>query len=247
MLVKLVSDLHLGYKYPEYRYVDHGESVLILAGDISTGMKGIEWAEEYIPKHIKVLYVPGNHEYYGYDYALLQSRYAEYNRKETNIQIMLNDCVEIDNIEFYGTTLWTDFNLYGVPEFSGSKWQRGLNDANFIKYRGSSIIPQNFINWNKESLDFLSKVKPSKTSVLITHYCPDLSIHHVYRDDPLTPGFATKIPKEIHEKFNYHFHGHTHCSMNYSYSYGTKVRCNPKGYGAENGIEFNEELVLDIG
>jgi hypothetical protein len=34
--------------------------------------------------------------------------------------------------------------------------------------------------------------------------------------------------------------------MQYEMPYGTKVFCNPKGYGAENMGGFNEELVLDI-
>jgi hypothetical protein len=67
-----------------------------------------------------------------------------------------------------------------------------------------------------------------------------------YRNDELTPGFATHIPVETHETFDFHFHGHTHDSMKYEYPFGTKVFCNPKGYGMENVSGFNQELVLDI-
>jgi hypothetical protein len=246
MLVKLLSDLHLGYSYPMHNYVDHGERVCVLAGDISTGMTGVLWAEAEIPAHIQVIYVPGNHEYYGQDYTELNLKYKEYNNLCTHVTILNNNFIEVDGREFYGTPLWTDFGLYGVSELSGEKWRKGLNDSVYIKDKGAQISAESFISWHAEALKFLARAQPAENSVLVTHYCPDLSISFKYRDHPLTPGFASKIPQELHKKFAYHFHGHTHTSMNYEYSYGTKVRCNPKGYGEENSYEFNDEMVMDI-
>jgi hypothetical protein len=250
MLVKLLSDLHLHGNNP-FRYVDHGEHVCILAGDISEGMHGVEWALARIPRHIQVLYVPGNHEYYGQDYPALNARFAHHNTLGTHVHVMLNSVFTKDNwdVEFVGTTLWSDFNLYDNPVRHAISWKMGLNDSRWIKCNSHTITPQHFQNWNSQALVFLKQVAETPTNksrVLVTHYCPDLSVAPKYRNDPLTPGFATRIPVDTHEKFQYHFHGHTHSSMNYEYNYGTKVVCNPRGYGYENMSGFNEELVLDI-
>lgn len=248
MLVKLLSDLHIYGKNP-FRYVDHGEYVCVLAGDIAEGTHGLEWALGNIPQHIKVLYVPGNHEYYGQDYSALNARFRHHNKQDTHVKMMLNDVCEIGEVEFVGTTLWTDFKLYNNQAAHSHIWRSGLNDSRYISDNSYRIRPGHFIDWNAQSLAFLKQVTETPTNkirVLITHYCPDLSVAPKYRNDPLTPGFATHIPVDIHEKFAFHFHGHTHDSMHYDYPYGTTVICNPKGYGAENFNAFNSELVLDI-
>jgi hypothetical protein len=248
MLVKLLSDLHLHNNYP-FRYMDHGEAVCILAGDISEGMNGVNWALACIPDHIQVLYVPGNHEYYGYDVDKLNLAFYNHNLRDTHVHVLLDKSYFTDEIEFVGTTLWTDFGLYNNPIRHALFWRSGLNDSRWIMCKDRSISAQHFLDWNARSIAFLRSVAETytdKTRVLITHYCPDLSVAPKYRNDPLTPGFATHIPVEIHEKFQYHFHGHTHVSMKYEYPYGTKVFCNPRGYGVENHSAFNQELVLDI-
>lgn len=248
MLVKLLSDLHLHGSDP-FRYVDHGEHVCVLAGDISEGMHGVEWAVARIPGHIQVLYVPGNHEYYGQDFDALNARFTHHNTKGTHVQVLLEKVFTYGEIDFVGTTLWSDFKLYGNQPRHAMEWRAGLNDSRWIRCNGYPITPTHFIDWNTRSIAFLRQVTETPTNnvrVLITHYCPDLSVAPKYRNNPLTPGFATHVPVDIHEKFAFHFHGHTHDSMNYEYPYGTKVICNPRGYGYENVGAFNQELVLDI-
>lgn len=245
MLVKLISDLHLGYNAP-FNYVDAGEQVCILAGDIGVGMRGVEWAEKAIPSHIQVLYVPGNHEYYGHDYVFLNQDYGNYNLKGTNVKILMEDSIVIEDIEFFGTSLWVDFKLYSDQVKGGRDWKNGLNDSRYIQNGGCYINEVDVISWYERSIKYLEKVSTDKTAVLITHHCPDLSVAPKYRNDPYTPGFASCIPTDIHSKFQFHFHGHTHCSMNYQYPYGTKVRCNPRGYGTENYTEFESQYLIEI-
>lgn len=62
MKLHILTDLHLefGPFYPPETDAD----LVILAGDTDVGTKGITWAKEaFIGK--QVVYVPGNHEYYG--------------------------------------------------------------------------------------------------------------------------------------------------------------------------------------
>ncbi len=249
MLVKLLSDLHI--EAAPFKYVDHGEQVLVLAGDIGEGERGLAWAWQNVPDHIRVLYVPGNHCYYSNDYTKLNAKFRKWNRANNHITVLLNDVYTSDNwdVEFVGSTLWTDFDLYGNQLLHAMAWKRGLNDSLYILNNDKRIQAHDFIRWNKNSMKFLKKVTDTpthKTRVLITHYCAELSVAHQYKGDACTPGFATKIPQEIHEKFKFHFHGHTHSSMDYQMPYGTIVKCNPRGYGYENVGGFNDEMVLDI-
>ena len=249
MLVKLLSDLHLGGNLP-IKYVDHGEDVCVLAGDISEGMHGVRWALKAIPNHIQVLYVPGNHEYYGQDYTYLNRQFQIHNTYGTHVKVMLNDSMIMNGVEFVCSTLWTDFDVYNNQPLHAMDWKRGLNDSVYIRVDARPLSHLDFIKWNKEAISYIGGMAAQTKSselvrVLVTHYCPEFSIAAQYRGDKLTPGFATKIPERIHAAFDFHFHGHTHTSMNYELPYGTKVRCNPRGYRWEGG-EFNEELVLDL-
>jgi len=241
VLVKILSDLHLHPTHNNYKYVDHGEKVCILAGDIAEGTRGVNWAISNIPSHIEVLYVPGNHEYYGHEYFELNKSFAKINSEVWHVRVLLNEVVEIGDTTFAGSTLWTDFKLYNNP-FSALDWAGGLNDHKWIKFRNRAIMAPDFIDLNKESLSFLKK---ANADVLITHYAPEFSESPQWRNHPLTPGFLTKVPPNIHRKFKYHIHGHTHSSFDYETPYGTRVICNPHGYGYENST-FNGELVINI-
>jgi len=242
MLVKILSDLHLHPMHNNMRYTDHGEHVCILAGDISEGMRGVNWAIANIPQHIEVLYVPGNHEYYGFDYLEMIKNYEAFNAaNDSHVRVLLNHLVDIKGYTFAGSTLWTDFMLYNNPK-STIDWLMGLNDSKWIKYGNRTINAYDVIKLNNEALDFLSKVS---ADVLITHYAPEFSESPQWKGHPLTPGFLTKIPLNIHRKFKYHIHGHTHSSMDYETPFGTRVICNPRGYSYENP-SFNEELVINI-
>jgi predicted phosphohydrolase len=241
MLVKILSDIHLHPMHNNYSYVDHGERVCILAGDIAEGMRGVNWAVSNIPNHMDVLYVPGNHEYYGHEYHELNKSFRAHNASNSNVTVLLNDTIEIWGITFAGSTLWTDFMLYNNP-MATLDWAAGLNDSRWIKYDNHTINAQNIIDLNKEALDFLGKVD---ADVLITHYAPEFSECNQWRGHPLTPGFLTKVPPNIHKKFKYHIHGHTHTNFDYETPYGTRVICNPRGYGYEN-MQHNGELVINI-
>ena len=241
MLVKILSDIHLHPTQNNYVYVDHGEHVCILAGDIAEGMRGVQWAHMNIPHHIDVLYVPGNHEYYGHEYHELNKNYDRHNSSGSNVTVLLNNTVEICGVKFAGSTLWTDFMLYNNTNAT-LDWAAGLNDSRWIKYDNHTLNAQNVIDMNKEAIEFLDK---ASADVLITHYAPEFSESPKWRGHPLTPGFLTKIPPRIHKKFKLHVHGHTHTSFDYDTPYGTRVICNPRGYGYEN-MQHNGELVINI-
>ena len=58
------------------------------------------------------MYVLGNHEFYGQKIPKLTEQLKQL-AEVTNIHILENDSVRIDNTLFLGATLWTDFKLDG--------------------------------------------------------------------------------------------------------------------------------------
>ena len=61
MRLHIFSDLHL--EFAPLEPPDTGADVVILAGDIHLQTRGVGWAAETFRR--PVIYVPGNHEYYG--------------------------------------------------------------------------------------------------------------------------------------------------------------------------------------
>ena len=70
MKIQILSDLHI--EIEEFKISETGCDVIVLAGDIHVGDKGVSWAIQNI-KSKPVLYVLGNHEFYGKAYQRLRS------------------------------------------------------------------------------------------------------------------------------------------------------------------------------
>lgn len=67
--VQIMSDLHLEMMRGQpYTLAKTVADVVILAGDIHNGTRGIDWARAQFPTQ-EVIYVAGNHEYYGQVWA----------------------------------------------------------------------------------------------------------------------------------------------------------------------------------
>ena len=61
MKIRVLSDLHL--EFEDWAPPAVQADVVVLAGDIHGGTKGLAWAREEFP-HTPIVYVPGNHEYF---------------------------------------------------------------------------------------------------------------------------------------------------------------------------------------
>jgi predicted phosphodiesterase len=88
-------------------------------------------------------------------------------------------------------------------------------------------------------------------TVVITHHAPSpASIAPAYRNDWLTPAFASELPAEMFEGVDLWVHGHTHTSFDYRIG-SCRVVCNPRGYplGPDRHAEnpgFDPGLVIEI-
>lgn len=125
MKIHILSDLHL--EFGGLRLPEADADVTVLAGDIGVGLQGIEWALQAIPFHQPVIYVMGNHEFYGQRSMPELWKKAREKVAGTHVHLLENEAVEIGGVRFLGATLWTDFDLFGDRE-GGMKSALDMND-----------------------------------------------------------------------------------------------------------------------
>jgi predicted phosphodiesterase len=253
MKLHVLSDLHLNVAALEVPQTD--ADVVILAGDIARPKEAIEWAGAFDKP---ILYVPGNHEFYG---GSIASTVQELKQLcgSSGIRVLDNHAVVIDGVRFLGTTLWTDFRLFGdgaQREVAISEAQGFMRDFSRIRMDETSdamFTPvasaeqfAHHANWLEKELaaPFAGK------TVVITHHAPSpKSIHPRFANSPLNACFVSDAERLIDgARVDLWIHGHTHDSFDYELN-GTRVVCNPRGY-AKNGVnenpQFDPHLVIEI-
>lgn len=247
MKLHILSDLHT--EFCDFNPPETDADAVVLAGDIGVGTGGIEWAARQYPR-TPVVYVPGNHEYYGYDIGSADKLHTA---APANIHVLNNEALELSGVRFLGTTLWTDFRLRGEGEawFSRQQAKALLEDFRSVRHGGRAFTPEDSVRIHESSKAWLTG-ELEKTfdgpTVVVTHHLPAMpSIASRFRNDPLTPAFASRL-EDVIEKHrpDLWIHGHTHVPCDYEI-FGTRVVCNPRGYPSESSARgFSPELVVEI-
>ncbi|OCQ96024.1 phosphoesterase [Nostoc sp. MBR 210] len=247
MKIHVLSDLHL--EFQPFNIPDIDADIVVLAGDINLRERGIKWAIENITNK-PVIYVLGNHEYYGSAYPKLVEKLKDYSLG-TNVTVLENDLFTIEDVNFLGCSLWTDFKLFGESRIAGAEANYVMNDYKKIRVSpqysrlrsiDTAIICRKSVNWLKNTLPSLS----GKT-VIISHHAPSIkSIPFEYKEDILSAAYASNLDDLVAEsKALFWIHGHIHQSLDYQIEQ-TRIICNPRGYPDEPNNYFNPELSIDI-
>ena len=247
MKLHILSDLHT--EFSDFDPPETDADVVVLAGDIGVGTGGIEWAARQV-QVTPVVYVPGNHEYYGQDIGNTDQLFAA---ATADIHVLSNNVLELDGIRFLGSTLWTDFQLYGQGEawFSRNSAKRLIEDFTSISNGARLFTPEDSVEIHEASKAWLVgelQTEFDGPTVVVTHHLPaSPSIAAQYKNDPLNPAFASRL-EGIIEKYQPELwiHGHTHVPCDYEI-FGTRVVCNPRGYPSESSARgFSPELVVEV-
>lgn len=258
MKIHVLSDIHLEF-YP-FSLPQTDADVVVLAGDIGTHTRGLEWAiEEIAPMQKPLLYVIGNHEFYGAELhgltAELQKRAVLAREKGIPVWVLADDEIQLNGVRFLGCTLWTNYQMYGsgrAMEAAMAIAKRAMNDHRLIRYAPHDrFTPFHALECHNKSVRWLDKMLSAPFSgktVVITHHLPsETCVAPQYKGDPLTPAFASRLDHLV-KKADLWIYGHTHEGMQTD-----NLVCNPRGYvrrrpwglEAENP-EFNPALVVDL-
>lgn len=243
MRALILSDLHLE-AYPFTVTVPKGVDVVILAGDIAPASNDHRLLNLFAQvKGTPVVYIPGNHEYYG---SRFDQRNFDLSRvcAQYGVHFLLNTSVVIKDCEIFGSTLWTGFSLYGDAAKGMKDAERGINDFR----RCGDMNAERMLGLHTESVKEIENFKAKKgpKKVVVTHFCPHpKSVHPKYGKDPLNAYFCTDLSHLFGEEIPLFIHGHSHSSFDYDVL-GSRVLANPRGYGDYENPEFNPRLVVEI-
>lgn len=253
MKLHILSDLHLSVS--EFQPPCTGADLIVLAGDIARPAQALAWASALGKP---VLYVPGNHEFYGSSpQATLGTLRAL--SAGTGVTILSDEQIVIGGVRFLGSTLWTDFELYGAGDGLRDAQEQGaamLRD--FSRIRLDPPDEGLFQPHHSRALHLRSRAwlaarlaEPfAGNTVVITHHAPSpRSVHPRFAESPINPCFVSDLePLMSGEHARLWIHGHTHNSFDYQVQ-GTRVLCNPRGYCPGSMTEnptFDPALVVDL-
>jgi predicted phosphodiesterase len=241
MKIQVLSDLHIPHS--PFIIPKMESDAIVLAGDIHTGYYDtMLYLLEIRRIHQKpIIFVPGNHEFYGCNYIKEYNKWQ--NTEERNIHILnVNTHFDFMNHRFIGDTLWSDVSRNPIKEII---IKNTINDFKVIDYFDVETCTHIY-KCNKVIL--LDAIKKSPLPVItITHHAPSYrSIADKYKPSDLSAAFATPLDATIDQFDNLKLwlHGHTHNSSDYHIG-KTRILCNPKGYNNENA-DFNPNLLIDI-
>ena len=259
MRLWILSDLHVdltrGWDLPSGDARPNFDA-LVVAGDLIPRMeRGVRWLLERVPDK-SVVYVPGNHEFYGIDIDRTVEKAMEA-AEGTKVFVLQDRWIRLGDVTFAGTTLWTDFALFGDEHRAMTVAADWMND--FKKIRVGRYVkrfrPSHALLRHRKARAFLEselmKRRGTGKLVVVTHHAPIPSRCH--RLAPLDPGAeltddevlaaayrsdltSLMWPAPTTDSQGYMHpadlwvHGHTHESEDITIGY-TRIVSNAKGYG----------------
>ncbi|KAA0082981.1 metallophosphoesterase [Paraburkholderia sp. T12-10] len=253
MKIRVLSDLHLECNEPEA--IPHVEAdLIVLAGDIHNHAEGIRWAAQTFGGTASVVYVPGNHEYYDGEFGALEVAMRDAAAGVDNVHF-LNNAALIDpegRWRVLGTTLWTDFELFGADEetvaasvaaakkvmldFRGPievTWPTSATATGAPGQGPRLLTPADTLALHAHARAWLVRElgKPfTGKTIVVTHHAPHrASLADRFASDLASAGFISHLPDLVGPPVALWVHGHTHTPFDYVAN-GTRVICNPRGY-----------------
>jgi predicted phosphodiesterase len=185
MNIQLASDLHLDLLHPRWpgeRLISPAQDadVLVLAGDIHQNSQATETFAPWVAdREMPIVYVAGNHEFYGDSMQAVQQRLQE-SSSEHGIQYLERKAVVLGGVRFLGCTLWTDYALRSMfsREHAMEEIQRRLTDHYKISTDTGLFTPQDALalhmvsrQWlNEELAKPFDRKPPSTTCTLVTPF-----------------------------------------------------------------------------
>lgn len=258
MKIALLSDLHLSLQSLELAPTP--ADVVVLAGDLGRPDAAIAWARECARQHggRPVLFIAGNHEFYGSDLASTMHRLRELARGSP-VQVLEHDEWHHAGVRFLGCTLWSDHRLFESAKQRDeglAMSMRRMRDFSRIRIAPdfpepfSPAVAQLLFDRSVAWLEARFAQPHAGPTVVVTHFAPSRrSIAPRFAGSPVNTCFVSDLEAQILRwQPALWLHGHTHDSFDYRIG-RTRVVANPRGYVLHGQVEngaFDPALVLDL-
>jgi Icc-related predicted phosphoesterase len=254
----ILSDLHLEFADLPWPVVAPDADACVVAGDVLPGCReAVRWLGENIAPLMPVVYVAGNHEFYGDFIADGRKAGAVEAELWPDVHFLENDFALIDGVRFVGATLWTDFALR-AERASDIAWSERAAEGLMADYRAilgrSSKDPHCLRAGHTADMHAYSRVYIEQVlsvpfdgpTVVVSHHAPHPgSIAPEFRDSGLNPAFVSDLT-EVIDRYEpgLWVHGHVHTAFDYRVG-ETRVVCNPRGYPGERN-DWNSMLTVEV-
>ena len=215
MKIQYCSDLHLEFSanqdFLKSNSILPVGDILILAGDITLlkVKENYKWFFKKLSKNFKAVYwIPGNHEYYHSDLALIKRPLFE--KIFENVFLLNNATVIIEDVELIFSTLWSH-----IPTQHEWTVQKNVSDFFYIRNDGKTIMPKDFNEMHETDLHFIKTeiAKPTtKKRIVVTHHVPTFQHYPPqYKNSEINGAFATELFDVIeNSNVDYWIYGHHH-------------------------------------
>ena len=273
MLIRYFSDIHLDHEYRHLKNVDSlwqpeelstdNETTLILAGDLwsdgnvlkKKNSDGIIWMRLIAAKFKHVVFVLGNHDFWGQCLDTEPDKINEKLQEQglSNCFLLENSSMTLDNVKFVGGTLWTDYGNRDWASMQGAV--EYMNDYRQIRigkdYR--KTVPTDMLHIfdkTKKAIFKTQKDFPEQKLIVVTHMAPSYrSVNEKYRnkrDELSNTWYYSNLEGYILDsEIDLWVHGHMHDCSDY-YIGNTRVLCNPKGYFQYEDTGYDEVALIEI-
>jgi predicted phosphohydrolase len=252
MKIQYCSDLHLEFQanknYLKNFPLQPEGDILLLAGDIVLfkTMKEHDDFFNFCSDNFETTYwIPGNHEYYHYDLAVLKTPLNE--KIKENVFLLNNQTIAYKNAELVLSTLWSH-----IPKLYEKIVQRSVNDFYQIRNNSKNLTTTDFNTLHINGFEFLQTTlaKPTdKQRIVVTHHVPTLMHYPAqYRHSEINSAFATELFDFIENSHaTYWIYGHHHCNTPAFKIGSTNLLTNQLGYVQQNEhLLFNPAAIIEI-
>jgi len=248
MKLRVLSDLHLEFTgYAPQQLRPAGEDVVVLAGDIGLGVDGIRWAQHAFGDR-PVLYVLGNHEFYGFDFDRLVEDARE-SCRGSSVRVLEHERVDLGGFRFLGCALWTDLQVFGgeMRKAAAAAVESQLTDYRLIRRGPRRLRAADTESMCRSSRTWLAREIAASPLpvVVVTHHVPTLATRHPDFDSLTDAAFHNAFDDLIRPPVRLWIHGHTHHSAQVAVN-GVPVVSNQRGYpGEKTRFDWNALFELE--
>lgn len=248
MKIHVLSDLHT--EFADFTIPNVEADIRVVAGDVHTRERGVSFLAANT-RSIPSLYVAGNHEFYGAAIPKLHYKMRAA-AAGTKVTVLENDAIDIQDVRFFGCTLWTDFELHGPESRDMAMLEAKTTMTDYKKIRLSpsyrKLTPGASRGFHLNSLRQLEaalKTPFSGKTVVITHHAPSAqSVDDA--SDLINSAYCSNLDDFIlGNPIDLWIHGHTHRCIDYQIG-KTRVLSNQRGYPGESTGGFEPALVVDL-
>lgn len=275
---RVIGDIHADYNREHSYIFNFGNDFVLNCGDTGGNASScIQWCKNYMTQGVTIA---GNHLGYSMDFPKLGRKHVDNTKNvqlvrigksftgANGLRLLSNSEITYKGIKILGTTLFTDFALYGEEHIEECMQyaKKAMNDFQLVTSKGHrsyeesedgikavylkkeewnvrDFTPQDHAYFFKHSMKYLKeKVEEysDKPIIIVTHHAPSpYSISLQYTGSMLNPAFASNLNQFIVEHPQIRLWCHGHVHTPFDYILGeTRVVCCPFGYNNENNADL---------